>query len=167
MVGKPISWYFGAFKRTLRAALPRGVRPDDAWARAVLTHTEFQVYCTMSSAERFHGVSVAKCVQHRAENASRELLAAAILHDVGKVGSPEHWLYRVAAHVAPGKKGPYNPNLQGFAAVRQALHYHPKNGADLLAQRGVNPAVVALVRHHHNPPTTPEQRLLWQCDEEQ
>ena len=167
MVSKPVSWYFGAFKRTVRAALPWGVRPDDAWARQVLTGTEFQVYCTMPKAERFHGVSVAKCVKQRAGGASRELLAAAVLHDIGKVGTPQFWLYRVIAHLAPGEKQPFCEHATGLAAVRQALHHHPLRGAALLAEHGIDPTVVAFVKYHHEPPHTPEQHLLQRCDEEQ
>lgn len=164
---KPAAWYFGALKRTVRAALPWSVRPDDAWAQRVLTSTEFQVYCTMTNAERFHGVSVAQCILRRWAEAPRELLAAAILHDVGKVGSPQHWLYRVAVHLAPGKRRPFNPQARGFTAARQALHHHPQQGAELLAARGVDDRVVALVRHHHEPPHTPLQQWLRTCDEEQ
>lgn len=122
----------------------------------------------MLAVERQHGVLVAKCVTKRAPHAPRALVAAALLHDVGKRDAPNNWAYRVIAHLAPGAKRPYNEHARGLAAVRQALHHHAQRGANLLAAAGVEPAVVTYVReHHHEPPRSPEAALLRACDEEQ
>lgn len=153
-MGKPAKWYWNALKRTVATAFPAGIRPDDDWARGVLTNTEFQVYCTMPKVERSHGVHVAKSVVKHCPTADRALIAAAILHDVGKVDSPQLWAYRVLVHLYPGEKQPYDSELTGLAAARQALHHHPERGAQLLTSRGVEKRVVALVREHHDPKST-------------
>lgn len=166
-MSKPATWYVNALKRTIATALPNRVRPDDTWAQHVLTGTEFQVYCTMPAAERLHGVLVAKCVAKRAPDAPRALIAAAILHDVGKKDAPNNWAFRVIAHLAPGEKQPYDKHATGLRAVRQALHHHAERGADLLAAAGVAHDVVTYVREHHEPPRSKAAALLRACDEEQ
>jgi putative nucleotidyltransferase with HDIG domain len=95
----------------------------------------------MSDPDRRHAVDVA----HAVGDAPREVLAAALLHDVGKVESGLGTFARVGATVLgavrrkwPGRVGAY-------------LH-HDELGAALLAQAGSDPFTIAWAREHHLAP---------------
>jgi len=62
------------------------------------------------------------------------ILAAARLHDIGKIGIPDHVL---------NKPGALTPE------ERLIMETHPEKGADLLAQYPDFARGVAIVRHHH------------------
>jgi HD-GYP domain-containing protein (c-di-GMP phosphodiesterase class II) len=62
------------------------------------------------------------------------IMAAARLHDIGKIGIPDHVL---------NKPGPLTPE------ERLIMETHPEKGADLLAQYPDFARGVAIVRHHH------------------
>jgi putative nucleotidyltransferase with HDIG domain len=100
----------------------------------------------MSRPDRRHAVAVARRVQgalgHEAE---RPVLAAALLHDVGKMASGLGTFGRVAATVA----GLVQPRArEGAGRVARYLR-HDLLGADMLAAAGSDPLTVAWAREHH------------------
>lgn len=68
--------------------------------------------------------------------AGQKMLAqAALVHDIGKASIPRHILHKTAALTVPE-----------MALIKR----HPADGHALLAgQRGIDPRVLAVVRHHH------------------
>lgn len=164
---RPRAWYVNAARRTLLAAAPALARPDDDWARARLTAAEFALFGRMPAHERTHGLEVARRVLVLSPRASRELVAAALLHDVGKLDTPQAALWRVLTHLLPPVTLPGEPRLRGLAGARQARVHHAAYGASLLARAGVTPRVVDLVAGHHGPgaDADPEAALLRECDE--
>lgn len=163
---KPTAWYLNAARRTWLAALPALARPDDAWAAERLEHAEYALFARLPAHERAHGLEVARRLLRLAPQSSRELQAAAMLHDVGKLGTPQAAIWRVLAHLLPAAaSAPREPRLRGLAGARQARVHHAEYGAELLRGAGVSARVVALVKHHHSASDDPELRLLRECDE--
>ena len=76
-------------KRFFGSVVPIGPkRDDDAWARSHLLAEEQEVWDRMSRVDRRHAVGVARRVEVAlGHEAIRPVLAAALLHDCGKVVS--------------------------------------------------------------------------------
>jgi len=76
-------------KRFVRSLRPGG--PSDAeetWVRGLLLDGEYRLWRRMSGADRRHAVGVARRVERALGiEATRAVLAAALLHDVGKIES--------------------------------------------------------------------------------
>ena len=131
---------------------------DDAWAVAALTPAEVALWRRMSTADRRHGVDVAlRTDAGLGARATRPVVAAALLHDVGKIDSALGPFRRAAATVLAMVRG------QG-AVVAATRHRdgelgrigrylrHDENGAGLLAAAGSDALTVAWAGEHHLPP---------------
>lgn len=136
-------------RRFVGSLRPGRPSPDDeAWVAATLNHGELGLWRRMSHADRRHAVVVARRVAEALgpEGATRAVLAAALLHDVGKVVSDLGPFRRVAATLAA---------MSGTSRVptsfRQYLA-HDRLGADLLERAGSHPLAVAWAGEHHRPP---------------
>ena len=88
--------------------------------------------------------------------ATRPVLAAALLHDVGKVESGLGTYGRVVATLSAKVAGPDMATRWGRQRgfVRRVGLYlqHDRLGRDLLALAGSDPLTVAWAREHHLPP---------------
>ncbi len=164
MSAKPASWYLNAAKRTVIAAVPGLARPDDAWALARLAPPEAELYRQLSVPERAHAIEVARCVLRRRPEASAALVRAALLHDVGKLGSPHHVVWRVLTHLLPEPDLPPRPRLRGLAGARQARQHHAAYGAELIRRAGGGADVADLVERHHDPTEPGDAADLRWCD---
>lgn len=149
MARKPAIWYLNAVRRALLAAAPSLADPDDAWARQRLTAAEYALFERLPPEERNHGVAVAKCLA-KARPDDRDLLAAALLHDIGKLGTPRGAVVRALTHVLPPSGAASEPRLEGLAGARQARVHHAAYGAELLRRAGSSARVVELVARHHS-----------------
>ena len=120
---------------------------DRAWAATNLSGAEMGLWRRMSPADRRHAVGVARQVeQELGADATRPVLAAALLHDVGKVVPGLGTFGRVVATVA---------STTGWARLPARLDQyleHDRLGGDLLGQAGSHPLTVAWAREHHHPP---------------
>jgi hypothetical protein len=131
---------------------------DDAWAVARMTPGEIGLWRRMSGADRRHAVGVARRVDADAgpsSPADRPVLAAALLHDVGKIDSGLGPVRRAAATVAA--------MVWGYDAARawrrrrgpvgRVGRYlcHDDIGAELLAAAGSDALTIAWAREHHLP----------------
>jgi hypothetical protein len=108
---------------------------DESWAEAWLTPTEVALWHQMPNVDRRHAIAVARRFQQIRELPSRDEMAAALLHDVGKIESGLGTLGRVVATVA-------GPRTRRF----RSYHDHEAIGARWLDSLGSSPATVALVR---------------------
>jgi hypothetical protein len=117
---------------------------DEAWARSHLLPGEVALWAQLSDADRRHAIGVARDVVARlGPDATRPVVAAALLHDAGKVVSGLGTFARVGA------------TLLGRARARgRAADYlrHPEHGARLLGEAGSDPLTVAWASEHHLPP---------------
>lgn len=130
---------------------------DDAWARRHLLPGEVALWRRMSNADRRHAVGVARSTAGRlGSRATRPVVAAALLHDVGKVDSGLGPVRRAVVTLA-GMAG-------GHAATRRWRHRrgplgragryltHDEIGAGMLSAAGSDDLTVAWAREHHLPP---------------
>ena len=108
---------------------------DEAWAESQLRGHEVLWWRKMSAADRRHAIAVARRFERFRVQPTRDELAAALLHDLGKLDSGLGTFGRVAATVV-GAHG------QRF----RTYHDHERIGADRLEQLGSSAATVALVR---------------------
>lgn len=130
---------------------------DDAWAVARMTPGEVALWRRMSAADRRHAIVVARRVEAALGAAtSRPVLAAALLHDVGKIESGFGPVRRAGATVAGMARG--HDAARGWSRrdgpVGRVGRYlcHDGIGAELLAGAGSDALTVAWAREHHLPP---------------
>lgn len=127
---------------------PGGPGPEDeAWVAGVLSEAELGLWRTMSGPDRRHAVAVARRVERwLGPEATPAVLAAALLHDVGKTASGLGTLGRVVATVAAGAgRAHLTPAIDRYLC-------HSTLGADMLERAGSDPLTVAWAREHHLPP---------------
>ena len=131
-------------RRVVGSLRPGGPSPeDDAWAQGVLGPGERALWARMSRPDRRHAVGVAR----RMGDAARPVLAAALLHDVGKVESGLGTFARVGATIAgvAGGRDRWSGRLGDYLR-------HDEIGARLLTDAGSDALTVAWAREHHLPP---------------
>jgi hypothetical protein len=125
-------------------SLRRGAPADEQWAIAQLGVGERELWARMPDADRRHAVDVA----HRVgDDRPRAVLAAALLHDVGKIESGLGTFARVGATLLGAVS-----RTRWRGRVGTYLH-HDEVGARLLAEAGSDPLTVAWAREHHLPPS--------------
>ena len=144
-------------KRFLGSLWPVGPgRSAEAWVGSALSEREHALWRRMKRADRRHAVGVA----HRVEQAlgaetTPPVLAAALLHDVGKVSAGLGTYGRVVATLAGAAAGRTMAAAwtQGRGFTRRVGLYlrHPEVGADMLAMAGSDPLTVTWAREHHLP----------------
>lgn len=121
---------------------------DETWARSFLLPGEADLWARMSKPDRRHSMSVAReTVRVLREAADRAVVAAALLHDVGKVESDLGTFARAGATVLGGIAG--RDRLGG--RIGDYLR-HDEIGAQLLDAVGSDPRTVTWAREHHLSP---------------
>ena len=99
----------------------------------------------MSDADRRHAVGVAQRAETAlGERATRPVLAAALLHDSGKVESGLGTLARVGATVAGVVSRRWGGRVGAYLR-------HDELGAAMLERAGSDPLTVSWAREHHLP----------------
>jgi hypothetical protein len=149
--------------RFFGALSPAGPPPsDEAWAVASLLPGEQELWAQMSGPDRRHAIAVARDTSRLLgpEGARREVLAAALLHDVGKVESSLGTFSRVAAtllamglgrqRATSWRPGPGTGRPSWKARVALYLE-HDRLGADLLERAGSDELTSTWARQHHLP----------------
>lgn len=134
---------------------PRAV--DDRWAREQFLEGEAVLWRKMSRADRRHSVGVARRVESAlGAEATRPVLAAALLHDVGKIDSRLGTPLRVVATLSAAVAGREMAEVwvQATGVTRRIGLYllHPSIGGDLLGMAGSDPFTETWAREHHLPP---------------
>jgi len=147
-------------KRFFGSVVPRGPKPDDAdWARSLLSPGETDLWNQLPRADRRHAAAVARRVEATlGEHATRPVLAAALLHDVGKLDANLGVYGRVVATLS-GAVVRHDPEVirdwtrtRGFTRRVGLYLQHPRLGGDMLELAGSDPLTVAWTRQHHLPP---------------
>jgi hypothetical protein len=163
-------------RQFFRATFAR-VHPDELAAlQAILTPAQRALFERMDRSDQRHSLDVIDTLR-RAGHDDRELLQAALLHDAAKsapVRDPlqrltvwhrtavvllqknaPRWLARLAAD-GRGWKRPFAIHVQ-----------HAQSSAELAAEAGSAPGVVALIRTHHQPEPNDRRAALLQWADEQ
>ena len=134
-------------RRFVGSLWPLGPRREsELWVAQTLMPGELALWRQMSRPDRRHAVGVARQVQASlGDQAEPPVLAAALLHDVGKVASGLGTFGRVAATVAGLAR---SEARAGDGRVARYLR-HDVLGAEMLAAAGSDPLTVAWAREHH------------------
>jgi hypothetical protein len=121
------------YVRSLSKAPPSA--EDEAWAMTWMTAAEAHLWSRMPVQDRRHSIEVARRFQELRPEATREEMAGALLHDVGKLQSGLRTSGRVLATIV----GPRTDRFREY-------HDHEAIGADLAAAANAAPETVALIR---------------------
>jgi hypothetical protein len=147
-------------KRFFGSLKPGGPAPRDvAWVEGALREHELRLWERMYGPDRRHSVQVARDVERRlGHEATAPVLAAALLHDVGKLDAGLRTFGRVVATLTIKAAG-YDEvvSWQRSRGIhrRIALYArHPELGAQMLTLAGSDPLTVAWTREHHQPRET-------------
>jgi len=155
--GHLVGRFFGALS-------PAGpARADEAWALEHLVQGEQGLWQRMSGPDRRHAVGVAKATVASlgTPTSTRPVVAAALLHDVGKIEPAIGTFSRVAVTLATAGLG--RRRVLAWSARRadrprswqaRTGQYltHDELGAQLLEAAGSDPLTVTWAREHHMPP---------------
>lgn len=138
------SRFFGALD-------PRGPAPAaEAWALDHLGPGEAALWVRMSGPDRRHALGVARrVVEALGPAVERPVVAAALLHDAGKVEAGLGTIARVPATLA-GLVAGRERAARWQGRVGTYLR-HDATGAALLAGAGADPLTVAWAAEHHLP----------------
>jgi len=145
-------------RRFFGSLLPGGPRGDDVkWIESTLSEAEFALWSRMYGPDRRHSAGAAREVERLlGPRATGPVLAAALLHDIGKLDSGLRTWGRVVATLSAKVAGRDTASLwrKGSGFTRRVGLYldHPDLGADMLELAGSDPLTVAWAREHHLPP---------------
>ncbi len=107
---------------------------ETAWAESQFLGGELQLWHQLTASDRRHAILVGRRFESLGESWSRDEMAGALLHDVGKLDSSLGTFGRVVATIV----GPRTDRFRRY-------HDHERIGAELLAAAGSSPATVELV----------------------
>lgn len=129
---------------------------DETWVRGILSEREHRLWREMSRADRRHAAGVARRVERQmGDEAGPPVLAAALLHDVGKTASRLGTYGRVIATLAGMAAGRGMAEAwsarSGFTRRVGLYLRHDELGGDMLAMAGSDPLTIAWAREHHRP----------------
>ena len=160
-----------------QAATASPTDEDQAQVKRILPPALLELFNQLNPSEQVHSIQVFRQLFTRGEN-HPDLLAAALLHDVGKSRHRLHLWERVvivlgkalfAKGVQRWSAGPPTGWRRPFVIAAK----HPSWGADMAAQAGAAPLTVALIARHqelfHAQPANLEEQLLVKlqtCDED-
>jgi hypothetical protein len=146
-------------KRFFGSLLPRGPNSNDAaWAESQLLPGEVELWRRMRRTDRRHAVGVARRVEASlGDDATRPVLAAALLHDVGKLDANLSVYGRVIATISGAVVHHDEETIRDWTRTRGFTRrvglylQHPRLGGDMLALADSDPLTVSWTREHHLP----------------
>jgi hypothetical protein len=123
-------------------------------ARSLLGPDLFELFLRLPSADQAHALRVCRALEVSGED-DTDLLAAGLLHDVGKSPLPLRLLDRVAvvvgqALVPERARGWGAGDPRGWRRGFVVACHHAEWGATMVAQAGGSPRLVRLVREHQS-----------------
>ena len=129
---------------------------DDDWkvVESILSPAELALFRDLSIQDQNHSIRVLEGIQKRGEE-DRDLLKAALLHDLGKMKYPLRRWERVMVVLMTGlfpRKVKYwgKGTPVGLKRSLVVTYKHPEWGADLATQAGSSPRTVWLIKNHED-----------------
>ena len=159
----------------------RPVEVEEALLGRYLSPQAVRLFLAMPSQDRQHALNVFHSLQQEGYD-DPDLLAAALLHDVGKGVTQGEVAVSPAGQGVPYREGPrlwhrvvvvlmltFWPGLleqlgqedrDGWRRPFYIQQHHPALGAELARQAGCSPVTVDIIRHHEDPPGQKDELLL-------
>ena len=142
---------------------------------SVLSEPQLELFQCMQASEQIHSIQVFHELRNQAE-INPDLLAAALLHDVGKTRAPLRIWERVIIVIVGamcencvhkwGRGNNTHPESEpGWRRAFIVAEQHPAWGANLAAECGTSPLAVSLIARHQeqvNPGASTEEDILLQ-----
>jgi len=147
-------------RRFFGALRPGGPSPaDDRWVRGVLSEPEYDLWARMANHDRRHSVGVARRVERSLagtpDAGDDRWLAAALLHDVGKLDAGLGVLARVGATLAGAAAGPDAADAwstrRGLTRRVGLYLRHPELGETRIRLAGGRGEAARWAGAHHRP----------------
>jgi HD superfamily phosphohydrolase len=141
------------------------VQEDFMQAQAVLTRPQMELFLRLQPSEQTHSLSVFRALQAQGEaspdGCNREILVAALLHDVGKSRFSLHLWERVlivlGRAIFPRQvvrwgrlAGTSRKDHTGLRRAFIVAEQHPLWGAEMAAAAGASPLAITLIRRHQD-----------------
>jgi len=128
-----------------------------------LSPPQIALFCQIQASEQAHGYQVLLRLKAHGQT-DPDLLAAALLHDVGKILYPPTVLDRVVVvighHFFRRAAAGWSEGIPaGLRRPFVVAAHHPDWGADLARQAGASPRTVDLIRRHHDSQSTGDPLL--------
>jgi hypothetical protein len=143
------------FVTSLWPAAPR--QAEDAWVRGILGAEPYALWRRMPNHDRRHSIAVAQRVQRaldHSEHGDDQWLAAALLHDVGKLDARLGVFGRVGATLAGALAGhdmaPVWSEKRGITRRVGLYLRHPEIGADHIRVAGGPDVAARWAAAHHD-----------------
>jgi hypothetical protein len=123
-------------------------------AHQYLTPAQFDLFQRLQPSEMSHALTMCEHLVAQGED-DPDLLVAALLHDIGKVRHPlriwERVLIVVGQKVFPQRSARWGMREpQGWRRAFVVAAQHPAWGAEMIAEVGASPLVLAMLRCHQN-----------------
>tara|TARA_B100001250_G_scaffold399321_1_gene408599 strand:- start:1524 stop:2045 length:522 start_codon:yes stop_codon:yes gene_type:complete len=158
--------FFHLTKRFWFSLKPQELSGKDLnWVRSHLSESEFAYWEKLSTADKDHSFRVAKQAESEIGEKGKEFMAAALLHDIGKLESRFTTFGRVFATLwclfFPFRKmEKWEERTKGLR--RRLIDYakHPELGAELLKGIDSKQQTIAWVLEHHS------EREKWETPKE-
>ncbi|MBS1836769.1 MAG: HD domain-containing protein [Actinobacteria bacterium] len=151
-------------ERFLGSLLASAPSPDDErWAEQFLDEREITAFRKMSAADRRHAIGVTRAVARNLERVdlseddpgARWILAAGLLHDVGKsvagLGTYGRSVATLSGWIGGHDMAASWADTRGFTRKVGLYLQYPELGADVLRMAGSDDRVVAWAAEHHEP----------------
>jgi hypothetical protein len=154
-----VRYRVGQFLRALTARVPGG---EVEQAMRVLTPEAQGLFRRQATQDQRHALAVYRTL-YQAGHTDPELLAAALLHDVGKAAAQlpawqraiivllDRFAPRLLARLSQGEPQRYALSRLGSWCYAFVVHArHPEAGARWAQEAGCSPLTVALIRRHQD-----------------
>jgi hypothetical protein len=149
---------FYRVRQLWQAARAHLTEQDNQFVGRFLTPQQVALFDQMQPAEQVHSLQVARRLDQLGED-NTDLLAAALLHDVGKIPQPlQLWeriwivlgeaLFPALAHKW-GATSQYSSPVSFLRQPFVVAEQHPQWGAELALQTGASSLTADLIRRHH------------------
>ena len=140
------------FWSVLRSSAPAEHELDQA--KSVLTESQMELFLQLQPSEQRHGLRMLQALRNQGET-QLDLLAAALLHDIGKVIQPlqlwERVLIVIARKLIPDKVTTWGGGEpKGWKRPFVISRKHPEWGAELVSKIGGSTLLLNLIRNHEN-----------------